>query len=117
MRRIREVLETHDWTPSPGEDLEELLGTEEDGFGLEVNELEQEMLGLKMAIGDDPEGDEERVDGMESLMLRMQAIKGMYDPIYLYIYWSNGADMSAELPENERKRFAAKAVGDIMKEI
>lgn len=26
-------------------------------------------------------------------------------------------DMSAELPENERKKFAAKAVGDIMKEI
>lgn len=30
---------------------------------------------------------------------------------------TDDVDMSAELPENERKRFAARAVRDMMKEI
>ncbi|KAE8350811.1 alpha and gamma adaptin binding protein p34-domain-containing protein [Aspergillus coremiiformis] len=117
MRRVREILETHDWTSvlgdgdgDVGEDGEDelerhLLG---DGFDLEVRELEREMVGLQFAMenGDDDltgvDGDDEmRVESMESLMLRMKAIK----------------DMSDELPENERKRFAAKAVRDIMKEL
>ncbi|GFF26764.1 small nuclear ribonucleoprotein Sm D3 [Aspergillus udagawae] len=124
MRRIREILETHDWAaPSedadPGgfsdDDLEEhLLGLDrgENGFDLEVNELEREMLGLRMAIehggddGDDQDEDEEiddglKVESLEALMMRMQAIR----------------DMSSELPESERKKFAAKAVRDIMKEL
>ncbi|GIJ82024.1 hypothetical protein Asppvi_000527 [Aspergillus pseudoviridinutans] len=124
MRRIREILETHDWAaPSedadPGgfseDDLEEhLLGLDrgENGFDLEVNELEREMLGLRMAIehgGDDVDeqdedgenDDELKVESLEALMMRMQAIR----------------DMSSELPESERKKFAAKAVRDIMKEL
>ncbi|KAE8392016.1 alpha and gamma adaptin binding protein p34-domain-containing protein [Aspergillus alliaceus] len=115
MRRIREILETHEWDSSSGDladggDLEadelerHLL---EDGFNLEVNELEREMVGLRFAMengedmGDLGGDDEMRVESMEALMLRMKAIK----------------DMSDELPENERKRFAAKAVRDIMKEL
>ncbi|KAL4764027.1 adaptin-binding domain-containing protein [Aspergillus foveolatus] len=124
MRRIKEVLETHEWAgdeegevdtslPDDGDDLErELLGLDEEaasGFKNEVDELQREMVGLRFAIGrggdgnvDDEEGDEElRVDAVEALLTRMRAIK----------------DMSAELPEKERKRFAAKAVADIMKEI
>ncbi|KKK17159.1 hypothetical protein AOCH_007182 [Aspergillus ochraceoroseus] len=119
MRRVKEVLETHEWTGDDGadtsmpedDDLErELLGLDDeegDGFALEVNELEREMVGLRMSIergGDmeDDEGDEElQVDAVEALMMRMRAIK----------------DMSDELPANERKRFAAKAVRDIMEEI
>ncbi|KKK15119.1 hypothetical protein ARAM_006309 [Aspergillus rambellii] len=121
MRRNQygEVLETHEWTGDDGadtsmpedDDLErELLGLDDedgDGFALEVNELEREMVGLRMSIergGDmeDDEGDEElQVDAVEALMMRMRAIK----------------DMSDELPANERKRFAAKAVRDIMEEI
>ncbi|RJE17459.1 hypothetical protein PHISCL_10205, partial [Aspergillus sclerotialis] len=119
MRRIKEVLETHDWASNPedrtlDDDLEEhLLGLDDDddtdGFNFEVNELEREMLGLRMAIGqdegeeqmDDEKDEENKVDSIETLMLRMQAIK----------------DMSADLPENERKTFAAKAVKDIMKEL
>lgn len=102
MRRIREVLETHDWAaPSDdadpggfGEDgLEEhLLGLDrkENGFDLEVNELEREMLGLRMAIDhggdgmddqdeyDDEEDDDGlKVESLEALMMRMQAIRGM----------------------------------------
>ncbi|EAW25092.1 adaptin-binding domain-containing protein [Aspergillus fischeri NRRL 181] len=124
MRRIREILETHDWA-APSEDAdpggfsddsleEHLLGLDrgENGFDLEVNELEREMLGLRMAIehggdvGEDLDEDEEEDDGLkveslEALMMRMQAIR----------------DMSSELPESERKKFAAKAVRDIMKEL
>ncbi|PKX92748.1 adaptin-binding domain-containing protein [Aspergillus novofumigatus IBT 16806] len=124
MRRIREILETHDWA-EPSEDAdpggfsddgleEHLLGLDrgENGFDLEVNELEREMLGLRMAIehgsdgGEDQDVDEEdddglKVESLEALMMRMQAIR----------------DMSSELPESERKKFAAKAVRDIMKEL
>ncbi|KAL4919942.1 alpha and gamma adaptin binding protein p34-domain-containing protein [Aspergillus aurantiobrunneus] len=120
MRRVKEVLETHEWvgdeeadTGLPDDDdLErQLLGLDEgSGFNKEVDELEREMVGLRFAIGrggdgdedEDDEGDEEiRVDAVEALLMRMRAIK----------------DMSDELPENDRKRFAAKAVRDIMKDI
>ncbi|KAE8324978.1 alpha and gamma adaptin binding protein p34-domain-containing protein [Aspergillus sergii] len=116
MRRVREILETHDWASTPSgksdgvDDVEDELERHllEDGFDLEVNELEREMVGLRFAIenGDDDLGgidgdDEMKVESMEALMLRMKAIK----------------DMSDELPESERKRFAAKAVRDIMMEL
>ncbi|KAL4887109.1 hypothetical protein BJY04DRAFT_213069 [Aspergillus karnatakaensis] len=119
MRRIKEVLETHEWAadeepeaglPEDADDLErELLSLDnEGGFSMEVNELEREMVGLRFAIerggkdDEDEAGDEEiRVDAVEALLTRMRAIK----------------DMSDELPEKDRKRFAAKAVSDIMKEI
>ncbi|CAI7656727.1 unnamed protein product [Penicillium viridicatum] len=131
MPRIKEVLETHDWSMVGGDsgfdgdndpdvdsddDLQDqLLGMGGSrGFGDEVHELEREMFGLRMAIergggdGDekddsdhDDDEDEIDVESMEALMMRMQAIK----------------DMSSELPEGERKRFAAKAVQDIMREL
>ncbi|OJK04094.1 hypothetical protein ASPACDRAFT_39710 [Aspergillus aculeatus ATCC 16872] len=132
MRRVKEVLETHDWSAAEEEteelamglgndgddndDLErQLLGLDDEndgaaGFNFEVNELEREMVGLRMAIErgsddyfvEEDEADEElRVDAVEALLLRMRAIK----------------DMSDGLPKTERKRFAAKAVRDIMKEL
>ncbi|KAJ5686068.1 hypothetical protein N7536_008687 [Penicillium majusculum] len=131
MPRIKEVLETHDWSMVGGDsgfdgdndpdvdsddDLQDqLLGLGGSrGFGDEVHELEREMFGLRMAIerggGDGDERDDSDhddgedeidVESMEALMMRMQAIK----------------DMSSELPEGERKRFAAKAVQDIMREL
>ncbi|RAK82652.1 adaptin-binding domain-containing protein [Aspergillus fijiensis CBS 313.89] len=134
MRRVKEVLETHDWSAAEeeteglamglgndgdGDDEDELerqllgLDDEDDGaagFDSEVNELEREMVGLRMAIErgsddyfvEEDEADEElRVDAVEALLLRMRAIK----------------DMSDGLPKTERKRFAAKAVRDIMKDL
>ncbi|PYH40374.1 adaptin-binding domain-containing protein [Aspergillus saccharolyticus JOP 1030-1] len=125
MRRVKEVLETHDWSASEDaggmgtefdddDDLErQLLGVGEEGeagFDVEVNELEREMVGLRTAIErgsddyfvEEDEADEElRVDAVEALLRRMRAIK----------------DMSDGLPETERKRFAAKAVRDIMKQL
>lgn len=143
MRRIRQIIETHDWASDDtsadavadlgfDDDLEEqLLGFDKSssGFNLEVNELEREMFGLRMAIergGDDGdefgdfEGDDDgdiKVESMEALMLRMQAIKGMNSSLVFVWTDANEADMSADLPESERKKFAAKAVRDIMKEM
>ncbi|GMF70581.1 unnamed protein product [Aspergillus oryzae] len=95
MRRVREILETHDWASTPSgesggvDDVEDELEGHllEDGFDLEVNELEREMVGLRFAIengGDDLGGidgdDEIKVESMEALMLRMKAIKAKRKP-------------------------------------
>ncbi|KAJ6127307.1 hypothetical protein N7523_002919 [Penicillium sp. IBT 18751x] len=122
MPRIKEVLETHDWTASGDsfdadeldmeDDFDEFMSGDKShsrGFGEEVNELEREMFGLRMAIergGDghddsESENEEDQVESIEALMLRMQSIR----------------DMSADMPEAQRKRFAAKAVQDIMRDL
>ncbi|KAL4935477.1 alpha and gamma adaptin binding protein p34-domain-containing protein [Aspergillus oleicola] len=131
LSRVKELLETSEWAGAsdddealdglPDDDDEELerellgMDTSPSGFNREVDELQREMVGLRFAIErgggsgtgdfsstDEAEGDEElRVDAVEALLTRMRAIK----------------DMSDELPEKDRKRFAAKAVRDIMKEI
>ncbi|KAL4970771.1 adaptin-binding domain-containing protein [Aspergillus stella-maris] len=139
--RVKELLETHEWSGAPDEDEEDITGLPSDddelerellgmdtspsGFNREVDQLQREMVGLRFAIekgggsgtgtgtgtgdfnsADEAEGDEElRVDAVEALLTRMRAIKGL------------SLHMSAELPEQDRKRFAAKAVRDIMKEI
>lgn len=107
MHRIKEVLETHDWSMVGGDDgfdedndpamdsdddlQDQLLGLGSSrGFGDEVHELEREMFGLRMAIergggdgderddSDNDDGEDEfDVESMETLMMRMQAIKGM----------------------------------------
>jgi hypothetical protein len=96
MRRIKEVLESHQWSPDSDGDsgylADQSLGSEgdaeEDGFHLEVNELEREMMGLRMAIeraGDDDEQSDAglHVEEMEALTMRIRAIKGMYAYICL----------------------------------
>jgi hypothetical protein len=123
MSRIKEVLETHDWSMAGGnsgfdgdddpdmdseEDLQDqLLGLGSSrGFGDEVHELEREMFGLRMAIerggGDGDERDDSDhddgedeidVESMEALMMRMQAIKGMI----LLIPWLAIVDIGANL--------------------
>lgn len=92
MPRVKEVLETHDWSAAGGgdelaDDLEaELLDSDREGsgFGEEVNELEREMFGLRMAIergggdgdSDEDEGEENKVESMEALITRMQSLRG-----------------------------------------
>ncbi|KAF5877147.1 putative alpha and gamma adaptin binding protein p34 protein [Botrytis fragariae] len=116
LERLKEALEANEWEggDDDGEGID--LGDFEDdgddnksiGFGIEAAELEMEMFGMKQAIygksseKTNPEEEVENEDGveqLEALMLRMQAVK----------------DMGADLPEAERKRFAAKAVNDLMK--
>lgn len=104
MRRVREVLETHQWGAAESDaksddgdaddadELErELLGLDDEaGFDWEVGELEREMVGLRFAMergeefegddqgeGDGDGDDERRVESVEGLLLRMQAIRGM----------------------------------------
>ena len=112
MRRIKEVLETHEWAATEGgepgllddgfdDELErELLGLDDEtetGFGLEVDELQREMVGLRMAIerggdgfDDEDEEDEElRVDAVEALLLRMRAIKGNTFPLSRCLRYAN----------------------------
>lgn len=45
------------------------------------------------------DGEDDHVQELESMMLKLQAIK----------------DMGADLPEAERRKFAAKAIRDVMK--
>lgn len=74
----------------------------EDGFGAEAAEVEREMMRLRLALngaeGSD-EGEDEGVEELDNMMLKMQAIK----------------DMGADMPGSERRKFAAKAVRDVMK--
>lgn len=99
MPRVKEVLETHDWSAASADDgleddLEEALlgfdGERGSGFGMEVNELEREMLGLRMAIekgggdgesnGEEDGEEEDKVESMETLIMRMQSLRGMFIP-------------------------------------
>ena len=104
--RLKEALEAHEWEDYDGDNLSDDLGFgSEDGFGAEAEQMEREMVGLNMAIrgGDgseeNAEGAEDGVEGLEDMMLKMQAIK----------------DMGADMPDLERRRFAAKAVRDLMR--
>ena len=76
----------------------------EDGFGAEAAEVEREMMGLKMVVngaeGSD-EGADEGVEELENMMLKLRAIK----------------DMGADMPEAERRKFATKAVKDVLKDL
>jgi hypothetical protein len=139
LARLREALEANDWSPNvdllptaldDDEDDEERLTWNGDenvrfdddttGFGEEAAELEMEMFGMKRAILEmeredehegagraasgqkkDEETEEDQVEVLESLILRMQAVK------------ETGAGMS----EAARKRFAARAVQDIMRSL
>ncbi|KAK2755057.1 hypothetical protein FQN54_006585 [Arachnomyces sp. PD_36] len=121
LERVKEVLEANEWASADDDEDVELdaarmgllsdIDEGDEGFNLEVGELEREMLGLKMAIekgggdGDgesDGERDEEKqVEELEGLMLKMQAVK----------------DQGAEMPEAERRKFAIRAVRDILKDI
>lgn len=96
-------------------------------FGIGKEEMKEEMMGMKRAIygqgfgmedeDADPEQDEE-VEKLQEMMLKMQAARGKF--IHPDNDDSNSEltvriDMGADLPEPERKRLAAKAVSQIMK--
>lgn len=93
IERLKEALEANDWDGGNdlGDDfgLDDLSRDDDDdksvGFGLEAAEMEMEMFGMKQAItgessgiagvDDDPDQEDE-VDQLEALMLRMQAVRG-----------------------------------------
>lgn len=60
------------------------------------------MMGLRMSVQGEEgsgEGGDEGVEELENMMLKVRAIK----------------EMGADMPEAERRKFAAKAVRDVMK--
>ncbi|CAG8973912.1 hypothetical protein HYALB_00003690 [Hymenoscyphus albidus] len=100
----------NDWMGEGGEVEDFLLGDEgeemgELGFGIDPQEMDEEMRGMKMAIygrgdengNEEDEGkDDEDVEKLQAMMLKMQAVR----------------DMGADLPEAERKRLAAKTTSE-----
>jgi len=128
-------LEANDWDGGDdlGGDVDTELNLEEVeddeaegsiGFGIDRAEMESEMFGMKQAIYsggadvdeddlDEAEGDKE-IEQLQAMMLKMQAVRGVYFWQELRILLTL-TDMGADLPEAERKRFAAKAVNEIMK--
>lgn len=111
-----EALEAHEWEDGAVEedsprDLDMVV--DDDGLPVPAAGFGDEELGSrepilhsdggKLGAEEDGIGEEEnlQVEELESMMLKMQAIK----------------DMGADMPEMERKRFAAKAVRDVMKKL
>ena len=118
IERVKELLESIDWSaplPSIGKEDNDLgflsseyedakLGV--DGLKLQGQELEQEMMGLKLAMRDhDFDGDIEeedlQVDQLPRLLDRVVAIK----------------EAGLEMSKSDREKFAKREVDRIMKEI
>ncbi|KAF2106241.1 hypothetical protein BDV96DRAFT_508260 [Lophiotrema nucula] len=103
VKRVEEALKANDWEGGDeGLDFDDEDG---EGFGdsFKAEELEMgvELFGMKGALhGVDEEEEQAQVEELEGMMRRMIAIK----------------DMGEGMPEAERKRFAAKAVNDLMKD-
>ncbi|KAL8929107.1 MAG: hypothetical protein Q9172_000650 [Xanthocarpia lactea] len=112
LKRLKEALEANEWDGGDldaGEvDLEVILGLRERDNSSDDMELEKDdAVGSREAIleqhalvEEGTEGDAQ-VEELESMMLKMQAIK----------------EKGIGMPEDDRKRLAAKAVRDIMKSI
>jgi hypothetical protein len=132
LARVMEALEANDWSGGGmgGEGEEDDFagveakgqrdGDEDDDFDPEKLDFgfdREDFLGLRKAIwsgggdgdgkgsrGDadeDEEVGEEDVQQLERMMMKLQAVR----------------DASAGLPEEQRKRMAARAVGEVMKEL
>ncbi|KAK3065050.1 hypothetical protein LTS18_012497 [Coniosporium uncinatum] len=125
IERLREALEANEWDVSEGLDIDiddfgdfdqeaenELEFS--DTFAAEEAEMGREFAGLKMAVATEEGGEGEsagsrmlmgeskdEVEEFERMMGKMMAIK----------------DLGSAMPEGERKKYAAKAVNDLMKEM
>jgi hypothetical protein len=107
IHRVREALEAGEWESMAGLDL----GEDEDGFqgsfAAEEAEMNMELFGMKGALAGFDDGDEgpepgdKEVEDLEVMMQKMVAIK----------------EMGEGMEEAERKRFAAKAVNDLLKDL
>jgi len=99
--RLKEALEANDWEANDLDDDFDLDALDEEdegsvGFGMEATELEMEMFGMKRAVrgtaGDEVSEDddstakeateekEEDVEQLESMMMRLQAVRGKFPP-------------------------------------
>lgn len=123
IERLREALEANDWAQNADDDDEtdDAYG----GFEDEEHEMSAELWGLKASLmGADNEEDEHdehgeglQVDNLEHLMSQALAIKGIHDSCVrgkgLMLLAENGAD----LPLEERRKYAARAVNSLMNDL
>jgi len=96
----------------------EMFGMKRAIYG--IGEEDEERAGEEGVGGEEGGDEEDEVEKLEALMLRMQAVRGEFASSvgrvgYEFASLTGILDMGADLPEAERKRFAAKAVKDIMK--
>ncbi|KAF2873513.1 hypothetical protein BDV95DRAFT_488930 [Massariosphaeria phaeospora] len=103
VKRVEEALKAHDWEGGEGDldfEADDEFGA---SFDAEEVEMNMELFGMKNAVHgmDEDEDEEAGVEELENMMRRMVAVK----------------DMGEGMPEAERKRFAAKAVNDLMKDL
>lgn len=111
--RLKEALEANEWETGMDDDvdLDDLDFTADDfgDFGTEEAEMTAELFGMKAALNNEDEYDAPeidftpaseaiQVDDLDKLMTKLLAVK----------------EQSVGLPEEERKKKAAKAVKDIM---
>ncbi|KAF2126454.1 hypothetical protein P153DRAFT_297908 [Dothidotthia symphoricarpi CBS 119687] len=107
VQRVKEALEACEWEGVDALDF----GDEEEGFegsfAAEEAEMNMELFGMKDALHGLDNGDggdeagEDDVEELEAMMRKMVAIK----------------EMGEGMEEAERKRFAAKAINDLMKDL
>lgn len=83
--------------PSGSAKREKVTGGDSGGAGDGTGDIGRDGDGDE----DDKELDDEEVRKLERMMVKLQAVR----------------DMSAGLPEDQRKRLAARAVGEVMKEL
>ncbi|KAF2138776.1 uncharacterized protein K452DRAFT_276542 [Aplosporella prunicola CBS 121167] len=117
LARVREALEANDWEgetelDAEFEGLDDFGDDEGEGdwlgsFAAEEAEMNMELMGMKTAVNggeeaqsaDEDDGGADDVEELQRMMGKMLAIK----------------EQAAGLPEEQRKKFAAKAVNDLMK--
>ncbi|KAL9591253.1 MAG: hypothetical protein Q9179_007907, partial [Wetmoreana sp. 5 TL-2023] len=142
LQRLKEALEANEWDGGKGDidvndsdfEAEMALG---DGkvsnagdieVGFDAADMHEAILGPGEGLRDKRVADDLQVEELERLMLRMQAIKGPFPFLlsvnrirYLHEKLAESdrppAEKGAGMPEEERKRFAAKAVKDVMKSV
>lgn len=117
IKRVEDALKAQEWGGGGEDDFE----FDDDAFGEGLDEEEREMgmelFGMKNAVHGIDDDEEAQVEELEGLMRRMVAIKGMYIPPHQPHQYSRSSETSEGMSEAERKRFAAKAVNDLMKDL
>lgn len=114
--RLKEALEANEWAATEGGegdfdiDTLDLEGHDDStGFALDEAEMTAELFGIKAALAnEDPDIEDtiplseqaDQVDNLDRLLGRLLAVK----------------ENSADLPEPQRKRMAAQAVKDLLRE-
>ncbi|KAH7384390.1 hypothetical protein DE146DRAFT_622171 [Phaeosphaeria sp. MPI-PUGE-AT-0046c] len=113
VHRVREALEACEWDSAEGLDFGDGEDGDDEAFGgfaAEEAEMNMELFDIKGALhgygsdeGGEPSAEEEakEVEELEVMMRKMMAIK----------------EMGEGMEESERKRFAAKAVNDLLRDI